>query len=289
MLGSTTGNTLRDISLAIDKRVKETGFDYSKYKKDNITVCNLCGSHANSWNLYSYRDRYGLPIRSMHCNSCGLIFITPRMCESAYDEFYKIWYRKLIAAFSNQPEEEQADGRQHSMGADIARKFLAENMPESLKIQRMLDIGGSIGTFADVVCKTLGCKGTVVDPNANELKIAADKGLSVCCSQFKGYVTGTRYDLISMLRTVEHLSDIEYALMKVSQLLTKNGIFLIDIVNHKWLMKMFKDKNVCTKIDHVYQLTDDTIRQYLHKCFPNYEVVCGDTSARYILYLVKPK
>jgi len=289
MLGSTTGNTLKDVSLAIDRRIKGTGFDYSKYRKRNIESCNLCGSHADSWDLYSYRDRYGLPIRSMRCNSCGLIFITPRMEELVYDEFYKNWYRKLVAAFSNQPEEEQAKSRSIGIGSDIAIKFLAQNMPDGLDIKKMLDVGGSTGIFADKVCKTCGCKGTVVDPNVSELKEALDKGLSTCCSQFTGFVTGDRYDLISMLRTVEHLSDITKALQKVSQLLTEQGIFLIDIVNHKWLMKMFKDRNICTKIDHIYQLTDETICQYFKIWFPNHEVVKGDTSNRYILYLVKPK
>lgn len=289
MLGSTTGNTLRDIELAIDKRISATGFVYSAYKKENIISCNLCGSLVDKWSLYSHRDRYGLPIRSMICNDCGLIFITPRMGELVYDDFYKTWYRKLIAAFSGQEESDQAKNRSLGYESDNAVKFLSEHMPNDLEIENMLDVGGSTGIFAEKICKTLGCKGVVVDPNAGELKEALGRKLSTCCCQFSGYVTGSRYDLISMLRTVEHLSDISKALEKASQLLTKKGVFLIDIVNHTWLMKMFKEKNLCTKIDHVYQLTDDTICQFLNKWFPSYEIIKGDTSARYIYYLVKPK
>lgn len=285
----STGNTLKDIELAIGKRIKETGFEYSSYKKGNVEACDLCGSHVDKWSLYSHRDRYGLPIRSMRCNSCGLIFITPRMNELTYNDFYKTWYRKLIAAFSGQEETAQAKHRSLGYESDIAMRFLSEHMPSDVVIENLLDVGGSIGAFASKVCKTLGCKGTIVDPNALELKEALDKGLSTCCSSFSEFVTGDRYDLISMLRTVEHLPNISKSLQKCRQLLTEKGMFLIDIVNHEWLMKMFKEKFLCTKIDHVFQLTDDTICQYLDKWFSGYEIIKGDTFARYIYYLVKPK
>lgn len=285
----STGNTLKDIELAIIKRIKGTGFEYSKHKKENIDVCNLCGSHVATWSLYSHRDRYGLPVRSMRCNDCGLIFITPRMNELSYSDFYKNWYRKLIAAFSGQEETDQAKHRSLGYESDIAMAFLSEYMSSDMVIENVLDVGGSIGAFAAKVCKTLGCKGTVVDPNASELKEALNKGLSVCCSSFGGYVTETRYDLIAMLRTVEHLPDISKSLQKCRQLLTEKGMFLIDIVNHEWLMKMFKEKFLCTKIDHVFQFTDNTVCQYLDKWFSGYEIIKSDTSARYVYYLVKPK
>lgn len=287
MFGSTTGNSLIDNALQIAKRVKATGFDYSKYPKVSVNECNLCGSvnFLGGWGLYSHKDRYGLPVRSMQCNSCGLIFISPRMEEKSYDLFYSDWYRKLIGAFNGQPESEVGESKSWDAQADVVLKFLSKHMPQ-ITINRMLDVGGSTGVFAEKVKKILGCESYVVDPNKHEVKKALERGLICSCSSFMEHQTDKRFELVSMLRTIEHLPDIKGALNKIKGLLTDNGMLLLDIVNHDWLIKMFKDKALCTKVDHIYQLTDATVRQYLDKCFPGYKVVSGDTSARYILYLV---
>jgi 2-polyprenyl-3-methyl-5-hydroxy-6-metoxy-1,4-benzoquinol methylase len=287
MLGSTTGNSLHDHALQVAKRVKATGFDYAQFPKVNVAECNLCGSVnvLGGWELYSHRDRYGLPVRSMRCNDCGLIFLTPRMNEKSYDLFYSDWYRKLIGAFNGQPESEVGESKSWDIQADVVMKFLAKHMPQ-ITINKMLDVGGSTGVFAEKVKNTIGCESVVVDPNKHEIAKAIDRGLTCCCSSFMEYKTDKRFELVSMLRTVEHLPDISLAMSKIRGLLTDNGMFLIDIVNHDWLLKMFHDKSLCTKVDHIYQLTDTTIRQYFDKWFPGWTVTSGDVSARYILYLV---
>jgi hypothetical protein len=66
-------------------------------------------------------------------------------------------------------------------------------------------------------------------------------------------------------------------------------MFLLDIVNHEWLIKMFVDKASCTKVDHIYQLTDKVIRQFLNKWFKGFEIASSDITSRYILYLVYNK
>ncbi len=291
MLGSTTGNTLLDIEQDVIKRVKATGFNYSQYKKLSVSLCDLCGSPYTEWKLYSHKDRYGLPVRSMQCSKCGLIFISPRMIDTAYDEFYKKWYRKLVAAFSNRPEVDEIANRSWGIEADIAVKFLSEHMPTDLKIENMLDVGGSTGIFAEKVKKVTGCEATVVDPNSDEIKEAANRGLTVCCSQFTKYTTDKRFELISLLRTIEHVPSIHGTLGRIKHLLKLNGVFLFDAVNHDWLRKMFKNASLCTKVDHIYQLTSKTVRQYLDNFFSQDEwvIVSSDESARYILYLVKPK
>ena len=167
-------------------------------------------------------------------------------------------------------------------------RFLGKHMPNGLQIKQMLDVGGSMGVFADKVCKLTGANGVVVDPSKDEINKASERGLTCCCSSFMDYKTDKKFELISMMRTIEHLPSITDAFNKVKGLLASDGVFLLDIVNHEWLVRMFHRVTWSTKIDHIYQLTDKTVRQYLDKCFPNYEIVSSDVSLRYILYLVKP-
>jgi ubiquinone/menaquinone biosynthesis C-methylase UbiE len=286
MMGSTTGCSLADSRIEVNKRIKATGFDYSKYPTRTVSHCNLCGS--TDFELYCHQDRYCLSARSMQCKQCGLIFLSPVMDEKSYEVFYSDWYRKLVAAYSNQKEEEVVDTKAWVMQADVVIKFLAKHMPQ-MTVNRMLDIGGSTGTFASKIKDTWKCEAVVVDPNKHEIAKAIGKGLTCCCSQFMQYKTDKRFELISMLRTVEHLPDIAKALERVSQLLTSDGMFLLDMINHNWLIRMFKERQVCTKIDHVFQLTDDTMRQYLNKWFPNHKIISSEDTSRVIIYLVVPK
>lgn len=282
--GSTTGDSLKDTRLLVHRRVIETGFNYSSCKKTLTLNCNCCGDTA--FKLYAHQDRYGLPVRSMQCTRCGLIFITPRMVKKAYDEFYEHWYRKLIDAFNGRQQSEHIVRHSSEVQANEAMKFLGEHLPKQLQIKSILDVGGSTGVFAKKVCETTGAMGVVIDPNSKELKEAAEKGLTVSKGSFEDYKTDREFELISMLRTVEHLIDIDKCLRRIKSMLTKDGVLLIDIVNHDWLMRHFKDPCICTKIDHIYQLTDTTIKTYFKKL--NYKII-GQSSAtdRYITYLVQ--
>lgn len=286
MFGSTTGNSVQDYYLAIEKRVKASGFNYSQYPKQNITECDLCLSPSSEWTLYAHRDRYCLPVRSMICKKCGLVFITPRMDAIQYATFYEKWYRKLVDAFNGREASDEYMVQVMEAQAKDAVRFLSEHMPSDFQIKTMLDIGGSIGSFAKMVCDVTGASGHVIDPNKKEVQEAAKKGLTVSCNNFEFYSTSKTFDLISMLRTVEHLDTIRGAFKKVKKLLNPGGLFLLDIVNHKFIVDMVKDKCFATKLDHVYQLTSKTIGQYLDN--GGFEIVANsELDQRYIMYLVR--
>lgn len=286
-IGGTTGCSIEDNKHRVKNRVKQTGFfeAYSLYEKEIVKNCDLCGH--DGFTLYAHTDRYRLPVRSMQCDCCGLVFLSPKMVKKAYTEFYSKWYRRLIDAFNGRTESTDILNRSMDIGAEMARKFLSENMPNDLTIKTMLDVGGSTGAFAEKICNVTGAKGTVVDPNVNEIRVAAKKGLTTCCHSIEDWKTDKKYDLIAMLRTVEHLNQVKSTLERMRTMLTDGGVFLIDIVNHDWLIRHFKDRTLCTKIDHIYQITDSTIRKYFDLC--KFEVI-GNSSIdeRYVYYLVKP-
>jgi SAM-dependent methyltransferase len=48
--------------------------------------CNLCGSDACIDIAHS--DKYDLPVRSVMCRKCGLMYLNPRPTKASYDQFY---------------------------------------------------------------------------------------------------------------------------------------------------------------------------------------------------------
>ena len=49
--------------------------------------------------VLTHSDRYGYPASAHACQSCGLVFLNPRMTASAYGQFYDGIYRPLVSAF----------------------------------------------------------------------------------------------------------------------------------------------------------------------------------------------
>ena len=77
-------------------------FDYAAEIKETVTSCNLCGSQH--FKPYGKRDRYGLPVESVRCEGCSLVFISPRMTADGYRRFYADGhYRTLLSKFYGRP------------------------------------------------------------------------------------------------------------------------------------------------------------------------------------------
>src|SRR5579883_1168331 len=118
----------------------------SKVARQFVSRCNLCGSENSC--VIAYHDRYGLPLRTGLCTSCGLIYLMDRFTQEGYAEFYlEGAYRKLTSAFAGSVatiEDLQAD--QAAYARNLVR-FL-EGRVEQRKGVRLLDIGGSSGEVA---------------------------------------------------------------------------------------------------------------------------------------------
>src|SRR5947209_7954031 len=76
-----------------------------------VPACNVCGS-PNSC-VIAYKDRYGMPLRTAMCMSCGLVYLMDRLTQQGYSDFYRDGaYRKLTSSFAGSVatmEDLQAD------------------------------------------------------------------------------------------------------------------------------------------------------------------------------------
>lgn len=209
--------------------------------------------------LLTRRDRYGIPVRTAMCLTCGLVFLVDRLTQEGYEKFYRHGlYRKLITSFSGiNPTLEQVDAS-HSYYARRLLSILDGYIPQSGPEATLLDVGGSTGITAKAFSEKYGFKATVLDPAVDEIKIAESLGVEAVSCTLESWETSHQFDMILLCRSIEHLFDLDGSLRKIRQLIKPTGLFYCDIADFLAQCRIDGCAEVASKIDHVFWLTQET-------------------------------
>lgn len=242
------------------RRVGELGWEPPADALEAVERCNLCGSQG--FVAITHRDRYGFPLSSAACTSCGLVFLDPRPSAAAYDAFYRETYRPLVSAFHGRLiDAATIEAEQTEYAAELGRllePFLAGRSGGSL-----LDVGGSTGVVAEAICGPYDLVGTVLDPAPAELERAAGRGLSTVAGTVEAFAPVDAYDIVLLCQTLDHLLDASGTLAKLRSTLAEDGILFVDVVDFRASYLRGWSVEGATKVDHAYAFTEDTIEAAL--------------------------
>ncbi|HOS69974.1 MAG TPA: methyltransferase domain-containing protein [Bacillota bacterium] len=229
---------------------------HKRYSFENIT----CVCSSNEAEVLSEKDRYGLPVTTVICSKCGLIFLNPRFRAIDYDNFYKHHYRKLHLG-KRQPDYDIYHF-QEQRGQKIF-KFL-----QSYQINKgsLLEIGCSSGGILSVF-KSNGWDITGIDLDSDYTDYGIRKGLNLknCHSEDLLEEYSGRFDVIILSHVLEHFLDIKKELGIVYRLLKPQGYLYIEvpgiehILNEEgWIQNDFLK---ILQIQHTYYFNLNTLCQ----------------------------
>lgn len=227
-----------------------------KLERESVYSCNVCGSRQNV--IISNKDRYGFPIRSAMCLSCGLIYLLDRFTVRGYNEFYtKGSYRALISQFKG---KRQTLKRIQAEQANYTARLIPamRGYINTHKGARLLDVGGSTGLIALEFVKHYDFNATVLDPAQEEVWAAQKLGLDGVVGTIESWDTQERFELILLCKTIDHLLDLKGALLKIYNLLREDGLFYCDITDFLEICRREGPPEATTKIDHCYCLCQET-------------------------------
>lgn len=266
------------MSLLLDKsqidertqRIEAVGFCYASQPKKHLDACNLCGNAQ--FVVLTHTDRYYFPVKAMACLQCGLVFLNPVMTAEAYKEFYIDIYRPLVSAFHGRTIDAKSVQDEQLTYAQHLGDFLEPFLSASSFNGTMLDIGGSTGVIAFHLANRFGFQPTILDPAPPEIEQAKALGLQTITGILEDFDTANRqYDCIILCQTADHLLDVTGSLQKIKQLLAKEGLFFVDIVDFRAACLRTRWVNEVIKVDHPYYFTEPTIESYLARV--GFEVV----------------
>jgi SAM-dependent methyltransferase len=199
------------------------------------------------------------------CSTCGLVFLDPRPSATAYDAFYRETYRPLVSAFHGRlidPASVEAD--QGAYAAELKR--LLEPFVSGKSGGSLLDVGGSTGVVAEVICRAYRLDGTVLDPAPAELERAAGRGLATVPGTIEAFDPGTAvFDVVLLCQTLDHVLDASGTLAKLRETLADDGVLFVDVVDFRASYLRGWSVEDATKVDHPYAFTEDTIEATLER------------------------
>ena len=205
------------------------------------------------------RDRYGIPLRTAICLSCGLVFLVDHLTREGYEEFYRRGlYRKLITSFSGINHTIEQIHSSQSRYAIRLLSTLEGYIPRPKSQATLLDLGGSTGITAKKFAEKYGFHATVLDPSVDETKVAENLGIEVVPTMLESWETSRQFDMILLCRSIEHLFDLDGSLRKIRQLIKPTGLFYCDIADFFTQCRIDGCAEVASKIDHIHWLTQET-------------------------------
>ena len=269
---------------AARQRLAATGFNPTTLPHETIRACDLC-----EWTVFrtiAHVDRYGFEGRYQMCEGCGLVFQNPHPTGEGYGRFYANWYRTIVAALQGRQEDPARLRADQAVYAAKVVNFIEQNK-NSITVRQSVDLGGSMGLVAKAVQDALGGSCLVVDPSSEELGEASRLGLQ--CEQAlaeEWNPKGRLFDLVLICRSVDHFMSISRVLSKIAGCLNPNGLLFVDPVDFESWARTMLDYRKMLKIDHVFYLSDETMRLYLRRA--GFDVVASDFgNGTHISYLAR--
>jgi 2-polyprenyl-3-methyl-5-hydroxy-6-metoxy-1,4-benzoquinol methylase len=211
--------------------------------------CDLCGSpeYETVWNK-SERERQGV-LRSIvirengeiiqgenvMCNRCGLVYVTPRYTKESLAGFYATEYRKIYGGdnslVAEQRHAQTAFYLLHS--AMCEKEAMSKRINEAKLSLKILDVGCSTGKLLEVFRSGWGFTNRIqgIEPNRDHCARAQAQRLDVENCSIEEYATDAKFDVVTMLNTLEHVTSPTGVLTKLRGFLKDGGHVLISVPN----------------------------------------------------------
>jgi SAM-dependent methyltransferase len=193
----------------------------------NLTVenCPLCEDQSHV-HFESVQDSEHT-LTYLLCNSCGLVFQSPRMSDEELKDFYQAEYRHRVQDDVGPTEKDRR------VQAGRARNLLKILRKHLNQVRSHLDIGSSAGSLLGVVHQTYNCVSVGVEPGDAYRVFSRGRGWNVVvdldelCKDYS-----TNFDLVTMAHVLEHLPDpVGYLRILREEWLMHGGHLLIEVPN----------------------------------------------------------
>lgn len=201
--------------------------------------CPLCKSDAKQLYKINYYHYFC-------CSNCKTLFLHPKPTERAVNQYYKT----LFGYSTGKVEECRIRERARIIIAQL-RKFNPQG-------KTLMDIGSGYGYFLDEANK-LNLEVTGIEPSKKLHSISINQliDINIIFSSFEQYFKKKqkeKFDFITLIHVIEHVSNPEDFIRMASKMLNKNGILYIETPNYNsWLAKTEKENyTFLTPPDHIW-------------------------------------
>lgn len=216
-----------------------------------VKACPLCGENTAS--SFDQRQFRGRPVSNVICQSCGLVYQSPRMTEAERWAFYEAEYRLL---YQGQDAPDPKDLAIQAARAQAVMAFIGKRIEACTRI---LDIGCSSGILLQQLRERYGAQAVGIEPGARYRQHAQALGLDVYTSLDELRHAGfAGFELVSMMHVLEHLPNpVEYLQDIRQNYHALGGWLLVEVPNLY--------AHDCFEVAHLISFSPHTLNQVLNK------------------------
>lgn len=221
-----------------------------QYRQINVNC--LCGN--SYYDTLSQKDRYGLPVVTVICRKCGLVYQNPRLDNDSSKEFYSTIYRDLYET-STIPMFFDGQLRSGNRIVNWLRKRM-DRFPRTV-VEIGCGAGGILKAFQNNGVETLG-----VDYDERYINYGRHKSLRLLLGGAEA-VPKHSADLVILSHVLEHFSDIQKELDTICGLLSANGSLYVELPGVFNLKEYHYDFLKSVQNAHNYYFALGTLEQVL--------------------------
>jgi 2-polyprenyl-3-methyl-5-hydroxy-6-metoxy-1,4-benzoquinol methylase len=199
------------------------------------TACNLCG--GRNYVVVGTRDRQRLPLRTVLCRTCGLVWTNPRPSVADMNAYYETTYRLDYKGQRTPPLRKIVRG---FLGAASRKRRLVTYLPSTVphtydvpfERPRMLDVGSGAGELVYLM-RRAGIDATGLEPGTDFAQFARTvlrvpiQSAAVDAAD----VPDASQDLVTMFHALEHVPDPLAVLTTVRRWVKKGGYLIVEVPN----------------------------------------------------------
>jgi SAM-dependent methyltransferase len=202
---------------------------------DPAASCPLCGSERIR-HRYSIR-RYDPVFRIDRCESCGFMFMNPRLNDAAarglYDEDY--YSGKAGYSYYDERASEESSRIVWDKRIGVIRRHVAGG--------NILDVGSSFGGFLKSASRFYAPHGIEVSSYAGGYSKSVIGGTIHIGTLRHHPFKEEHFSVITMIELLEHLPDPAFALQECYRMLRTGGLLVIQTANMAGLQAKIRGKN----------------------------------------------
>jgi len=261
----------------VDRKVKD-----GSYQFEEIT-CPICESDDKE--TVGEKDRYGLFMKTNLCVNCGLVYTSPRMKQSAYNEFYNVEYRKLYVgketATSKFFDNQMIKGK-------LIYKYLEKYNLISNRPLNVFEVGCGAGGILDVF-REKGHDVKGIDLGREYLEYGREvHNLDLEVGMLSDYKFEKKCDVLIYSHVLEHILTVNEELEAIKNVVDENTLIYIEVPGVKEVHKNY-EFNFLTYFQnaHTYHFTLETLTNLFVK--NGFELVNGNQFVQSVFkYTGKP-
>ena len=214
-----------------------------------VEVCPLCGGR-NQTPFESGEDA-GQQLHYRLCETCGLVFQSPRMSEEELAAFYASGYRQTVQG-SEAPTDKDL-----RIQAGRARHLVEFCRGRLGAVTYHLDVGSSSGALLRAFAGASGCQCMGIEPGEAYRAASLAQGMQVAPRlEDLPPTAGKAFDLVSIIHALEHIPDpVAYLTRLRETWMAPGGVLLIETPN------LFGHRAI--ELAHLVAYSPRTLRQTL--------------------------